>query len=152
VLPPVNTELWGFGYIYKAWARQQEWAHNIRPPIRAITVEMGTRRPLCIRVGGIAIPWVARCGRSVPHRRFAGGALRRIATRLRRTDRARAQSDGQVVKGVRGIAISLCDRSGMPVGAMGIAAISERVRASRTPQPVDMLRRGRSVIERQLDA
>jgi DNA-binding IclR family transcriptional regulator len=129
-------------------------------PIRAITVEMGTRRPLGIGAGGIAILGTLAAAEA---RRIIDSLAARYAVLplacaeqiVRCSDQARrlgyAQSDGQVVKGVRGIAMSLRDGS-MPIGAVGIAAISERVRASRTPQLIDMLRRERSIIERQLAA
>jgi DNA-binding IclR family transcriptional regulator len=61
-----------------------------------------------------------------------------------------ALSDEQVAKGVRGVSVSLRDAAGEPVGALGIAAISERLRAVRVGQLVDLLRRERALVEARL--
>jgi DNA-binding IclR family transcriptional regulator len=130
-------------------------------PIRAITVEVGTRRPLGVGAGGIAILGTlaaAEARRIVASLapRYAALPLASAEQIVRCSDQARrhgyALSDGQVVKGVRGIALSLRDRAGLPVAAVGIAAISERMRPSRTPQLLEMLQRERRVIEGQLAA
>jgi DNA-binding IclR family transcriptional regulator len=128
-------------------------------PIRAITVEVGTRRPLCVGAGGLSILGTLPAAES---RRIIASLAPRLAEfRLtsveqahRAADLARrngyAMSDGHVVKGVRGVAVSLRDRTGAPVAAVGIAAIAERMRANRMPQLVEMLQRERAVIEAQL--
>jgi DNA-binding IclR family transcriptional regulator len=128
-------------------------------PIRAITVEVGTRRPLGVGAGGIAILGTltaAEARRIVASLapRFAGYPFTSPEQISRCADQSRrngyALSDGHVVKGVRGIAVSLRDRSGAPVAAIGIAAIAERMRPNRTPQLLQVLQRERAVIEGQL--
>jgi DNA-binding IclR family transcriptional regulator len=130
-------------------------------PIRAITVEVGTRRPLGVGAGGIAIlgtlaPAEARrivaslAPRFAEYRLTSAEQVNRAADQSRRN--GYAISDGHVVKGVRGVAVSVRDRSGAPVAAVGIAAIAERMRANRTPQLIEMLQRERAVVESQLAA
>ncbi|HKB55469.1 MAG TPA: IclR family transcriptional regulator [Ramlibacter sp.] len=128
-------------------------------PIRAITVEVGTRRPLGIGASGIAILGTLPAAEA---RRIVASLKPRLALApltsaeqiIRSSDSARrtgyAVSDGHVVKGVRGVAVSLRDRAGVAVGSVGIAAISERMRASRMPQLLEMLRRERAVVEAAL--
>jgi DNA-binding IclR family transcriptional regulator len=128
-------------------------------PIRAITVEVGTRRPLGIGAGGIAILGAlpvaeARSILSSLSARFGEYRLTSLDYANRAVDQARRNgygiSDGQVVKGVRGVAVSVRDRSGAPVAAVGIAAIAERMRSTRMPELVEMLQRECAVIEKQL--
>lgn len=128
-------------------------------PIRAITVEVGTRRPLGVGAGGVAILGTLP---SAEARRIVASLARRLAAQphtsgaqiLRGSDTARklgyALSDEQVAKGVRGVAVSLRDAGGEPVGALGIAAISERLRTARIGELVDLLRRERALVETEL--
>jgi DNA-binding IclR family transcriptional regulator len=128
-------------------------------PIRAITVEVGTRRPLGVGAGGLSILGTlpaAEARRIVASLapRLAEYRLTSVEQANRTAEQARrngyAVSDGHVVKGVRGVAVSLRDRTGAPVAAVGIAAIAERMRSNRMPQLVEMLQRERAVIEAQL--
>jgi DNA-binding IclR family transcriptional regulator len=128
-------------------------------PIRAITVEVGTRRPLGVGAGGIAILGTLE---SAEARRIVASLARRLAAQphtsaaqiLRASDTARrlgyGLSDEQVAKGVRGVAVSLRNAAGEPVGALGIAAISERLRPARLGQLVDLLERERALVEGDL--
>ncbi len=128
-------------------------------PIRAITVEVGTRRPLGVGAGGLSILGTLPAAEA---RRIVASLTRRLGTQphtsaahiLRGSDSARrlgyALSDEQVAKGVRGVAVSLRDASGEPIGALGIAAISERLRTARIAQQVDLLRRERALVEGEL--
>lgn len=128
-------------------------------PIRAITIEVGTRRPLGVGAGGVAIlgtlppPEARRIVDSLAPR-LAETEITSAEQVLRAADQARrlgyALSDGSVIKGVRGVAVSLRDRGGTPVAAVGIAAISERMRGTRTPELLELLRRERAVIEGEL--
>jgi DNA-binding IclR family transcriptional regulator len=128
-------------------------------PIRAITVEVGTRRPLGVGAGGISILGSLQAAEA---QRIVTSLARRLAAQprtsaehvLRGSEQARrkgyAVSDEQVAKGVRGVSISVRDLRGDPVAAIGIAAISERLAPSRIPRIVEMLLRERSVIEAEL--
>jgi DNA-binding IclR family transcriptional regulator len=125
-------------------------------PIRAITVEVGTRRPLGVGAGGLSI--LGALPADEAHRIIAALSARLKAQPLtsaaqvtRSSDQARrlgyALSDDQVARGVRGLAVCVRNAAGVPLAAIGIAAISERLRPSRIPELVALLRREQAVIE-----
>jgi DNA-binding IclR family transcriptional regulator len=125
-------------------------------PIRAITVEVGTRRPLGVGAGGLSI--LGALPAEEAHRIVAALAMRLQAQPLtsaaqvkRSSDQARrlgyALSDDQVARGVRGLAVCVRSRTGVPMAAIGIAAISERMRPNRIMELVELLRQERAVIE-----
>ncbi len=125
-------------------------------PIRAITVEVGTRRPLGVGAGGIAI-----LGALAPDeaQRIIHSLARRLSaqplTGVQQIQRScglahragYSLSDEHVAKGVRGVAVSLRNALDEPVAAIGICAISERIRPNRIPHLVDMLHREGKLIE-----
>lgn len=128
-------------------------------PIRAITIEVGTRRPLGVGAGGISIlgaldPAQARRLVAALQPRIRAVSTTSPAQILRAADNARrlgyAFSDEQVVKGVRGVAVRICDAAGRPVAGLGIAAIKERLRVERVQELVRLLRRETALIEQQL--
>lgn len=128
-------------------------------PIRAITVEVGTRRPLGVGAGGISIlgslpPAEAQRIVSSLSRRLSAQPRTSAEQILRGSEHARRSgygfSDEQVAKGVRGVGVSVRDIHGAPIAAIGIAAISERLMPNRIPRIVEMLVRERSVIEGEL--
>jgi DNA-binding IclR family transcriptional regulator len=128
-------------------------------PIRAVTVDVGTRRPLGIGAGGIAILGGLEPGeaeRIVPALAGRLGAFPFSSTGqiLKSAEIARragyAVSDGYVAAGVRGVGVAIHDSAGAPIAAIGIAAIKDRMRTARIPELVDMLRRERDGIEREL--
>lgn len=128
-------------------------------PIRAITVEVGTRRPLGVGAGGIAILGALPAAEA---HRIVTSLAARLAAQPRTTvdqivqgsEQARRKgyglSDEQVAKGVRGVGVSIRDVHGVPVAAVGIAAIRERLLPSRIPQIIETLARERAVIESEL--
>ena len=130
-------------------------------PIRAITIEVGTRRPLGVGAGGIAILGALErreCERLVavlaprldalPHTTAAQVAKAAEAARRH----GHAFSDEQVVRGVRGVSVAIRDVRGSPVAAIGIAAIRERLRRERVQELVERLTAERIQIERELKA
>ena len=54
-----------------------------------------------------------------------------------------------MARGVRALGISVRDAAGQPVAAIGIAAISERLQASRISELVGLLRRERELLEQE---
>jgi DNA-binding IclR family transcriptional regulator len=128
-------------------------------PIRAITIEVGTRRPLGVGAGGLSI--LGALDGAEARRLVAAlqARLRTVPTTsaaqiLRSADQARrlgyAFSDEQVVKGVRGVAVCMRDAQGSPVAALGIAAINERLRVERVQELVQLIRNETAVIEKRL--
>ena len=129
-------------------------------PIRAITIEVGTRRPLGVGAGGIAILGALErreCERLVavlaprldalPHTTAAQVAKAAEAARRH----GHAFSDEQVVRGVRGVSVAIRDVRGSPVAAIGIAAIRERLRRERVQELVERLLVERNQIEGELE-
>jgi len=130
-------------------------------PIKALTIEVGTRRPLGVGAGGLAV-----LGSMPPDE--ARRAIETIAARLkdypltspeviqRGADQARrlgySVSDGQVATGVRAIAVAVRDVRGVPVGSIGIAAIRSRMMPDRIKELVPWMLEERAEVERLLAA
>jgi DNA-binding IclR family transcriptional regulator len=128
-------------------------------PIKAITIEVGTRRPLGVGAGGLAV-----LGSMPPDE--ARRAIDAIAPKLkdypltspevirRSADQARrlgySVSDGQVATGVRAIAVAVRDVRGVPVGSIGIAAIRSRMMPDRIRELVPLMLEERAEVERLL--
>lgn len=128
-------------------------------PIKALTVDIGTRRPLGVGAGGIAIlaglaP--AECDAILE------AVTDRLATQTRATlaqvrsavrDARRngyAVSNGYVTEGVRALSVAIRDFRGEPVAAMGLAAILPRVPHKRVPDLARALDRECRRIESRL--
>ncbi len=128
-------------------------------PIKTLTIDIGTRRPLGVGAGGIAVLAAMAPDESVR-------ALQSVASALpaypltsaeviqRSVEQARrhgyAVSDGHVATGVRAIAVALTDPRGVPVGSIGIASIRSRMMPDRIRTLVPLLEEERAVMERQL--
>ena len=128
-------------------------------PIRAITVDVGSRRPLGVGAGGLAILGglpAAEAKRIVEVLRpkLKAFPLCSAAQIVKSQQAARtsgfALSDEKVALGVRAVGVAIRDAEGAPIAAIGLAAIRQRVLADRIPQLVAMLVRERIVIEKAL--
>lgn len=128
-------------------------------PIKALTIDVGTRRPLGVGAGGIAVlaampPDEARRSLESTGARIKAYPLTSVEVIQRGVDQARrlgySVSDGQVASGVRAIAVAIRDSRGVPVGSIGIAAIRSRMMPDRVRELVPMLLEERGEIERQL--
>lgn len=128
-------------------------------PIKALTVDIGTRRPIVLGAGGLAMlasmP-AAECDgilHSIAERhpkvsRASPTQLRTAIRDARRT--GYAVSNGFVTDGVRGISMAIKDFRGEPIAAIGIAAIMPRIPAKRIPELARALDRERRRIESRL--
>jgi DNA-binding IclR family transcriptional regulator len=130
-------------------------------PIRAVTADIGSRRPLGIGAGGLAILGALPADESVRivevlRPKFAAFPLTSAEAVLRSARLAAkngyALSDEKVAVGVRAVGVALRDASGAPIAAIGLAAIRQRVSASRVPELVGLLERERPAIEAALAA
>lgn len=130
-------------------------------PIKAFTVDIGTRRPLGIGAGGIALlaslepaeeeavyPAIRSQLRDFPN---VNERIIRSAVRAAR-EKGYALSDGYVLNGVRGLGVAVRNRDGTPVAALSIAAIRERVRPERIEMLVRALEKRRRAVERRFSA
>jgi DNA-binding IclR family transcriptional regulator len=130
-------------------------------PIRAITVDVGLRRPLGIGAGGLAILGALPVLESqrivdVLEPKFTAFPLSSAEQILRSARLARkvgyALSDERVAPGVRAVGVALRDAAGEPIAAIGLAAIRQRVSAERIPLLVGLLERERVGIEKAIAA
>jgi DNA-binding IclR family transcriptional regulator len=128
-------------------------------PIKALSVEVGTRRPLGVGAGGIAVlaampaDKARRALDSVASRLKAYPltsvqTIRRLVEQARRT--GYGVSDGHVAEGVHAISVAIRDPHGAPVGSVGIAAIRSRMAQDRVRALVPLLNAERDDIERQI--
>lgn len=128
-------------------------------PIKALTIDVGTRRPLGVGAGGIAVlatmlPEQAARTIEVTTRKLGDYPLTSIDLIRRGVEQARrlgySVSDGQVATGVRAIAVALRDARGEAVGSIGIAAIRSRMLPDRVKELVPPIFEARAEIERLL--
>lgn len=128
-------------------------------PIKALTGEIGTRRPLGIGAGGIALLAVLAeleidaildaNSERIRHFPNASDKLIRRAVKEARK-RSYSYSDGNVVNAVRGLGVTVRDGNGEVIAALSIGAIRERVNRTRTDALLAALQRARRNIERRL--
>lgn len=125
-------------------------------PIRAITVDVGSRRPLGVGAGGLAI--LSSLGDkerlevlNTINERLTEFRLTSPETILKSIEKAQAAgysfSENQVAKGVSGVAVAIRTPTKSPIAAIGIAAIDERLRPKRLKQLVELLVKERQAIE-----
>lgn len=130
-------------------------------PIRTITVEVGSRRPLGIGAGGLAI--LGELPEQESDRIITALQPKLSAYPLASAEQIRkshkmarrngfALSDEKVAAGVRGVAVAIHDTDGAPVAAIGLAAIPKRMSTDRIPVLVGLLKRERVLIEKALAA
>lgn len=128
-------------------------------PIKALTLEVGTRRPLGIGAGGIAVlaamsPEEARRALESSAARLKDYPLTSLEVIQRSAEQARrvgySVSDGHVAHGVRAIGVAIRDAHGVPVGSIGIAAIRSRMMPDRIKELLPWMLEERAEVERLL--
>lgn len=130
-------------------------------PIRAITADVGSRRPLGVGAGGLAILGALPAHESeriieALQPKFAAFPLT-SAAQIRKSHRSArkngyALSDEAVALGVRAVGVAIRDAAGAPLAAIGLAAIRQRVSSERIPVLVGLLHRERALIEQAIAA
>lgn len=130
-------------------------------PVKAFTVEVGTRRPLGIGATGVALlaaldPEQAELVNDTIRAqlsRFPNASLRQIREAVAQARRdGYALSEGLMLKGVSGLAVTISDGHGHPVAAIGTAAISDRMTSKRIPEIVRILKTHANRIEQRIAA
>jgi DNA-binding IclR family transcriptional regulator len=130
-------------------------------PIKALTVDVGTRRPLGVGAGGLAIlatldpPQADAILQAVAERlpAFTRTPLATIRAAVREAHRrGYAVSNGYVTEGVRALGVAIRDFRGDAVAAIGIAAILPRIPEQRIAELGRALDRERRRIEARLCA
>jgi DNA-binding IclR family transcriptional regulator len=130
-------------------------------PIKALTIEVGTRRPLGVGAGGVAVLGSmpadeARRAIDTIAPKLADFPLTSPEVMRRGAEQARrlgySVSDGQVAAGVRAIAVAVRDARGVPLGSISIAAIRSRMMPDRIRELVPWMLEERAGVERLLAA
>jgi DNA-binding IclR family transcriptional regulator len=128
-------------------------------PIRTITLEIGSRRPLGVGAGGLAI--LAACGEDECQRILQATASRlpdfgkldveqqMAAVRETRTN-AYAIVKNRVTLGVTAIGMPFHDSMRRPIGALSVGAIDSRMREQRRKQIALLLKEQVLQIERAI--
>lgn len=128
-------------------------------PIKALTVDIGTRRPLGIGVTGLsmlAALSARECDEALEvnaQRLGAYGGITVAQLRAATSDTQRrgyALSNGLFTESVRAVAVAVRDFRGTPVAAIGVAAIFARIPQRRMPELAALLGRERRRIESRL--
>ena len=128
-------------------------------PIKTLTVDVGTRRPLGVGAGGLALltslpAAEAEAVLAVNARQFAGYAD--LDPPILREMLARAQilgyvlNDRQVTPGAMSLALPVNDAYGRPLAAISIGAIASRMAPARQHELAALLRAEVAELERQL--
>lgn len=130
-------------------------------PVKAFTVEVGTRRPLGVGATGVALLAALSEDESELVLDAVKESLLRFPNAKRRQIReavalARstgyALSDGLMLNGVRGVAVVIRDSAGQPIAGLGTAAITDRMPTSRIPEIVRILRTHANHVEQRIAA
>jgi DNA-binding IclR family transcriptional regulator len=128
-------------------------------PIKVFTVEIGTRRPLGVGAGSIAVLASMPEEDALAALDALQGALQSYPNELRRgivpaMRAARkvgyAVSDGLVLPNVRGVGVAIRDPRGAAIGSLGVASIADRASDERIAEFAAMLLREQARIERTL--
>jgi DNA-binding IclR family transcriptional regulator len=126
-------------------------------PIKALTIEVGTRRALITAVGGVAIllalPKEERRLLAAANlrqlARFDAARRRDLEALLRRSEaRGYALSQGGVVPGIAACGVAACEPGGSPFGSLTVVTVLENMPASRVPDVVAALQEAARVVEK----
>lgn len=126
-------------------------------PIRTLTLEVGSRRPLGVGAGSLALlaalpdqeaeratalnrDWLADFSGFGPEN------LRDLVARTRQDGHAR--NEGRIVEAMGAVAVAARDAGGRPFLALSLAAIRERMGDARMPELVRLLREEADRLER----
>ncbi len=123
--------------------------HEGHYPIKALTLDIGTRRPLGAGANSLALlmplPPQEADGILVSNaRRFAqfGLKVEALSEALAQARRlGYLLSDGLVIKGHRGLAVPCVGPDGRPLASLALAAISTRITRARLPELVALLQK-----------
>lgn len=130
-----------------------------RKALKAYTVEVGTRRPLCLSAGGtamlIALPRADQArieaqNLQAVHQRGEQrqSVIRRMLQRSRRLGYGWNQED--LIPGIAAIGVAIRSAAGHPVASISLGSSLAELKSPRRIQLIDRLRKEAAKIERQL--
>lgn len=116
-------------------------------PIRALSLDVGNRRPLGVGAGGLALAAFLPDGalesvlaHNAPRYEAMGWSVEGVR---RKAQAARelgyAACDGEVVPGMASMAVPVRDKAGLPLASFSVAAIAERMPAERRAELASLL-------------
>lgn len=128
-------------------------------PIRTLVLEVGSRRPLGVGAGGLAIlaaiepqereEIIERVSPTLPaFDRLTPEALTEACDRT--SEEGVAVIQNKVSLGVTAVGAHFCDSMGTPLGAISVAALSQRMTAARVPRISERVRQAAREIEQNL--
>lgn len=126
-------------------------------PIKTLTIDTGSRRPLGVGAGGLALlsampdKEVNRImAHILPNLASFPGFAAPVIPKLIAETRARgfSYSDGQIATGVRGMGVAVLNSAHEPVGALSVASISKRMAGKRVDRVVQILFDQKAQLER----
>lgn len=128
-------------------------------PIKALTLEVGTRRPLGVGAGGLALlmplpePEVEEIiARNTPRLAAYNGLTAQTLTRMLRRSRELGYSlnDHHVTAGAVSVGLPVLDAYGAPLASISVGAIASRMKPERRPELAAALREETAALERSL--
>jgi DNA-binding IclR family transcriptional regulator len=128
-------------------------------PIRALLLDVGSRRPLGVGAGGLAIlsaiadderqQIIERVAPALPA--FGQLTAQGLAEACRQThETGAAVIQNRVSLGVKAVGLAFRDSMGHAVGALSVAALTQRLNARRTQHMIDLLRQATRTVEAQM--
>lgn len=126
-------------------------------PVKTLVVNVGSRRPLGIGAGGLAVLSALRPDESEEvilqnAARIPGMTVERLRKLVARTSQKQfASLDVTGIPGVRAIAVAVRTPSGRPIAALSVAAVTSRMAKERQSVIVEMLRRESSGLTAELE-
>ena len=124
--------------------------------LKALTIEVGTRRPLIVSAGGLAMLVALSKDEA---RAIVDDNLKRVRrfgeTRIRSLKRVIRQSQkcgygvskGDIVPGVSAFGVPIRDSNGDPFASISVVGVTESFPGSRIPEVIETLEREARVIE-----
>ena len=128
-------------------------------PLKALTVEVGARRPLCVSAGGVAILGKMAEDQAEAALAASQGYLERFpAPRVQAVRRMMRESRRlgygynreMIIPGVRAIGVAVLGADGAPVAALSVAAVTARLTGARRGDVLAMLEAEAREIEQRL--
>jgi DNA-binding IclR family transcriptional regulator len=128
-------------------------------PVKAFTVDVGTRRPLGLGAGGLLLlgtldesmretAYLRLAEHLKPLKRITVSQIRAAVELAQR--KGFAQSNGLVLESVGGVAVPVKGPDGKVVASLSVAAIKERVGPRRLPQVLSALQSCATSVEQRL--
>jgi DNA-binding IclR family transcriptional regulator len=160
--PPLNRiakRLGGTALLYLRSGNEFVCAARVgSAPIKALTIDVGTRRPLVQSVGGVAMliamprdearAVIAQNMRRAA--RFGPSRVRSLERVIRHSEsRGYAISQSEIVPGVSAYGVAVCDASQAPFGSVSVVGSAESFPSSRVPAVIETLRQEAGAVARQ---